>query len=101
MIHARFRSGIAVAGLTALAVIHNTSLINQQPAAELVIKMKSTVASHAEAFFDTGHGFNEAESWARNVSLAPDEQVLFFPIPAKTVYSIRFDPLQVPGTVEI
>ena len=65
----------------------------RRPAAELVIEMRASVPSQAEVYFDTGRGFNEAESAVQVVLADPIGQQLFFSMPTKTIRSIRFDPL--------
>jgi hypothetical protein len=101
MTHARILRWVFVAGFVILVATRNVALVQERPAAELVIEMRASVPSQARAYFDTGRGFTEVESAAQVVSDAPSAQRLFFPLPMKTIRSIRFDPLETAGTVRI
>jgi hypothetical protein len=101
MTHARIRRWLAAAGLVVLVAVGNISVVQRRPAAELVIEMRASVPSQAKVFFDTGLGFNEAESAVQVVFAAPIAQPLFFPVPTKTIRSIRFDPLETSGVIQI
>ena len=90
-----------VAGFVVLVATRNVALVQERPAAELVIEMRASVPSQAKVYFDTGRGFNEVDSAAQVVSDAPSAQRIFFPLPTKTIRSIRFDPLETAGTVRI
>ena len=79
----------------------NTLVVQRHPATTLTIDMRSNVTSHATVFFDTGQGFNESESVLRWVTGDQDSHRLVFPFPTKTVRSIRFDPLEISGVVDI
>ncbi len=71
-----------------------------KPTLELEVDMDSTKYSVAQAFFDTGNGFHALET----VTTPIDEgtpQHLTFPLPAAPVQAIRFDPLQISGTVHL
>jgi hypothetical protein len=98
---ARILRWVLVAGFVLLVLTRNAALLKQRPAAELVIEITAGVPSLAKIYFDTGHGFAEAESAVQMVSAGPIAQRLFFPLPAKTIHSIRFDPLETSGIVQI
>src|SRR5437870_5498145 len=98
---AQIRRSLLAAGLVGLVATHNVAVLQRRPAAELVIEMKASVPSQAKAYFDTGRGFNEAETAAKAVSPGPFAQQLFFSMPTKTIRSIRFDPLETSGTLTI
>lgn len=91
---------LAVAAL-ALAIAADLVLIAHNPAAELAVELQGGQLRQARVFFDTGSGFNDLESVTRPV--APDSAYhrLFFPIPAKPVHAVRFDPIGVTGVVRI
>ncbi len=71
-----------------------------KPTLELDVEMDSTKQSVAQAFYDTGQGFNSKET-----ALAPiapgATQTLLFPLPDVSVRAIRFDPLMLAGTVHL
>ena len=99
MIHAR--RWLWVAGFVGFCAVADVFLIQERPAAELAVEMQGSETSQAKVFFDTGSGYNERESVSR---LLPADSVahrLFFPLPTKTVRSIRFDPSEVAGVVQI
>ena len=89
---------VAVAGFLACT---DAVLVEERPSAELAIEMQSNAASQAKVFFDTGAGFNERESETRPIPADSSDHTLLFPLPAKAVRSIRFDPLEVSGGVRI
>ena len=63
--------------------------------------MDSSVSSLAQAFFDTGKGFNQLESTTVPIAAGSTAQTLVFPLPTALVRALRFDPLTVPGTVHL
>ncbi len=89
---------VAVTGFLACA---DALLVEERPSAELAIEMQSSAASQAKVYFDTGAGFNESESETRSIPADSTDHLLLFPLPAKTVRSIRFDPLEISGVVRI
>lgn len=95
------RTWVTIASFLVFLGTVNTLVVQRHPAATLTIDMKSNVTSHAKVFFDTGEGFNESESDLRWVIAGRDSQRLSFPFPTKTVRSIRFDPIETSGIVEI
>jgi hypothetical protein len=101
MTHARILRWVFVAGFVVLVATRNVALVQERPAAELVIEMRASVPSQAKVYFDTGRGFTEVDSAAQVVSDAPSAQRFFFPLPTKTIRAIRFDPLETAGTVRI
>jgi hypothetical protein len=76
-------------------------LVEQGPASELAVEMQSSEASQAKVYFDTGSGFNERESATQSVPADSASHLLLFPLPEKAVRSIRFDPLEIGGVVQI
>jgi ABC-type multidrug transport system fused ATPase/permease subunit len=88
----------AVAGIFAAA---DVALVLEQPAAELIVEMRASENSHAKVFFDTGEGFTESDSVTRLIRADSVAHRLSFPLPAKPVHSIRFDPLEFSGVVQI
>ena len=93
--------GLAACWLLALAGI-DTLLPNpaKQPA-ELDVVMDSNAASTAQAYFDTGNGYNPGETATAPIAAGSTPQTLAFPLPPRPVVGIRFDPLMVPGTVHL
>ena len=93
--------GLAACWLLALVGL-DTLLPNpaRQPA-ELEVVMDSNVASTAQAYFDTGKGYNPGETSTAPIAAGPTPQTLAFPLPPAPVVGIRFDPLMVPGTVHL
>jgi hypothetical protein len=90
-----------VAGFVGFCAAADVFLIQERPAAELAVEMQGSEASQAKVFFDTGSGYNERESVSRFLPADSVTHRLFFPLPAKTVRSIRFDPSEVGGIVQI
>jgi hypothetical protein len=76
-------------------------LVQQRPAAELVIEMRADTPSNAKLYVDTGHGFTEPESVVQMLTASPITQRLFFPLPTRTIRSLRFDLLETSGLVQI
>src|SRR5947207_14687526 len=85
----------------ALVVAADLVLIEHNPAAELAVEIQGGQLRQASVFFDTGSGFNDLESVTRPVAADSAYHRLFFPIPAKPVRAVRFDPLGVTGVVRI
>ncbi len=65
------------------------------------MEIDSTVPSVAEAFFDTGKGYNVQEKGSDSVEPGSEHQTLVFPLPLEPVLNIRFDPLMTAGTVHL
>ena len=63
--------------------------------------MDSNAASTAQAYFDTGNGYNPGETATAPIAAGSTPQTLAFPLPPLPVVGIRFDPLMVPGTVHL
>jgi hypothetical protein len=95
---ARWPSALVLFGL---ALTVDLAQISQRPAAELVVEMQASESSQAKVFYDTGAGFNEVESATRSIPADNAIHRLLFPLPTKPVRSIRFDPLEVTGLVQI
>ena len=93
-------AGLVVGWLLLLVCMDVRLLSSAKPVLELDVEMDSTKYSVAQAFFDTGKGFNNAES--ATAAIAPGaSQSLVFPLPAAPVHAIRFDPLTASGTVHL
>src|SRR5438034_7024728 len=101
MISLQIRRWVVPAALIVLAAIHNVTLVQRQPAAELAIQMQASSSARVKAYFDTGRGFNERQSVAQEIVATPITQHLFLPVPTGTIRSIRLDPLEGSGTVKI
>jgi hypothetical protein len=95
------RRWVAAAVLVTLVATHNVAVVHRRPAAELAIRMQVSVPSQAKVYFDTGRGFNDAEKVQQEVGAVPIAQQISFPLPTRTIRSIRFDALDTPGTVQI
>lgn len=87
--------------ITAFLACVDAVLVEERPSAELAIEMQSNTASQAKVYFDTGAGFNEREAETRPVPADSTNHALLFPLPAKPVRSIRFDPLEIAGVIRI
>lgn len=68
---------------------------------EVRMEVRSSVSSVAQLFFRDQRGFREADSVRRPVLAQGDGQELVFPLSNRPLSEIRFDPLLVPGEVEI
>ena len=71
------------------------------PGLKLEFDLTSSAPSVAQLFWDTGRGFNEAESVRQNYEPHPGQQTLRFALPNQPVKSLRFDPRDNEGGVEI
>jgi hypothetical protein len=83
--------------------IHNARYVPPTilPELKLEFDVDSSGPSVAQLFWDSGHGFNETESFRQNHEPHRGEQTLRFPLPGKPVQSLRFDPRDNAGGVEI
>lgn len=70
-------------------------------ALSLQISMRSSVGDTAQLYLDTGGGLSEREVVQTPVQGGDQFQVYHFPLPRKSLYSLRLDPLQKAGAVEI
>jgi hypothetical protein len=71
------------------------------PGLKLEIDLTSSAPSVAQLFWDSGIGFNEAESVRQNYEPHQGQQTLRFPLPAKPAQGLRFDPRDNAGSVVI
>ena len=71
------------------------------PPPTLVVEMSSTVDSVAQVYYDVGRNFNEPDSIQVPVSANSNFQELRFRIPRATLLKLRFDPIQIAGTLDI
>ena len=67
----------------------------------LQISMISSVDGTAALYFDTGNGYSDREVEQSFIQLSHQYLEYDFPLPRKTVQSLRFDPLQTSGEVAI
>lgn len=67
----------------------------------LQIKMKSSVDSIAQLYFDTGKGLNENESLTFKVSKSQIFRTLKFALPEASIDYLRFDPMKKEGIFEL
>ena len=97
----RIRRWLVLPAFFAAAVAADIFLIEERPAAELVVEMQTSEGSQAQVFFDTGAGYNERESATCPILADATLHQLRFPLPLKPVRSLRFDPLAIGGTIQI
>lgn len=71
------------------------------PGLQLEFDLTSSGPSVAQLFWDSGQGINETESFRQNHEPHQGQQTLRFPLPNKPLQSLRFDPRDNPGSVEI
>ena len=62
---------------------------------------KSSTGSGVQAFYDTGKGYNEADSATIPLSPSNTFEELVFPLPTEIIRNLRIDPLSSSGSVEI
>jgi hypothetical protein len=73
-----------------------------EPGLRLEFDLKVDRPTTAQLFWDTGHGFNEAESQRREYESQPDRQTLRFDLPPlPSIKALRFDPLSAEGRLDI
>ena len=101
MTRLQIRRWVVPAALLVLVALHNVAMVQRQPAAELAIQMRVSSSARVKAYFDTGSGFNERQSIAQTIVTTPIAQHLFLPVPTGTIRSIRLDPFEATGTIEI
>jgi hypothetical protein len=71
------------------------------PGLQLEFDLTSSGPSVAQLFWDSGQGISETESARQNHEPHQGQQTLRFPLPAKPLQNLRFDPRDNPGSVEI
>lgn len=71
------------------------------PGFQLEIDAVAPGAALAQLFWDTGHGFNEAQSVQRTYENHGGLQTLRLPLPLQPVTGFRFDPLDRDGRLQI
>jgi len=66
---------------------------------QLRLEISSSVPSQAQLFFDIGRGWTEQDSVTQPVAASSSGRFeqLDFPLPARTIYALRFDPLNSAG----
>lgn len=109
LVHLGFMAGIALL----FAFVGNRGLIRNSihyarythppavPGLKLELDLISSGPSLAQLFWDTGNGLNEAESIRQDYEPHQGLQSLRFTLPAKPVKSLRFDPRDNQGRLEI
>ena len=65
-----------------------------------VVDMKASRQGISQVFFDAGHGYNQQDSSAIQIH-GGSLQTIVFPLPAKAIKSIRFDPTNTSSVVKI
>ncbi|KUG21640.1 hypothetical protein ASZ90_008603 [hydrocarbon metagenome] len=65
-----------------------------------VVDAESSQRGCSQIFFDTGNGYNEQESYSVFVEDGGFQQHVY-PLPAKEIKSIRFDPINVSAVVKV
>lgn len=108
-LHLGFMASIA----TLFAFVGNRGLIRNSihfaryvapvfpPDLKLELDVASSGPSVAQLFWDTGQGYNEAESARQSYVPHQGEQTLRFPLPTTPILSLRFDPRDTPGEIDI
>ncbi|HSU30972.1 MAG TPA: hypothetical protein VLJ11_07035 [Bryobacteraceae bacterium] len=78
-------------------------LITRHPKIYLTLELSSSTAGHAQLFYNTGKGFNEAESSTAPVSSHSLQsfQRLRFDLPSSTILGLRLDPLTTAGSCRL
>jgi hypothetical protein len=71
------------------------------PGLRLEFDLLTSSPSTAQLFWDTGHGYNEAESIRQKYEPHQGLQVLRFPLPDRTLRALRFDPRDGEGRLDI
>jgi hypothetical protein len=62
--------------------------------------LETPASGTSQVFFDVGRGYNERDS--HSIPIQPGKlQKYIFPLPGKTIKSLRFDPINVPAVVRI
>jgi len=74
---------------------------NRHDSLELHIDMKASVTAIAKVYYNTGKGFNEKDTSLYKIRGDRQYQTLYFSVPQKQVFNIRFDPLDRDGKITI
>jgi hypothetical protein len=93
---------LASALLSVMAVIpfHSGAKPDSRPFA-LEVALSSSVAGLVKVYYDIGHGFHESDSAELTLAKTNLAQTYRFPLPDATYHSIRFDPVDGPGTLTL
>ena len=67
----------------------------------LEVEIESSVAGRAQLYWSHGTGFSEKRSATRSLPGGRIAARLSFDLPARSIDALRFDPIDVPGTVTI
>src|SRR5690349_6346238 len=97
----RYRRAGAI--LLAALVATGAAISRRETRYELRVEISSSGPSQAQLFYDIGRGWTEQDSITRPIVSASSAafQQLSFPLPARTIYGLRFDPLNSTGHVAI
>ena len=98
-----FLKALCVVGLAAVCALVGARLLQDTASRSYALEawLSSSTDSNAQVYFDTGTGFNEAQS-VRSALLANTHLVPYlFPLPPGTYRSLRFDPLDSAGSVVV
>jgi hypothetical protein len=97
----RYRRASAI--LLAALLAMGAAISRRQTRYELRVEISSSLSSQAQLFYDIGRGWTEADSVTQPVAAGTpgNFQQLAFPLPASTVYALRFDPLNSAGHVVV
>src|SRR5689334_3747196 len=95
----RRAGGILLAAVLAMGA----AISRRETRYELRVEISSSVPSQTQLFYDIGQGWTEQHSITRPIVAASSTafQQLSFPLPARTIYGLRFDPLNATGHVAI
>ena len=85
--------------ITAMACAYHWRL--QTMPYTLEISGVSSTGSMAQVFYDAGNGYREEDSVKKPVYKSTTLETLRFPLPARRINALRFDPLVGGGTLEI
>lgn len=96
----KFESRLALV-FAALSLAGFAYIYSRPAELHLSLEMASSVPSTAQLFYDIGNGFGETDSAKAPVSSSSlnSFQSFSFPLPKRTIFQLRFDPLTVPGQV--
>jgi len=68
---------------------------------DLEIALNARIPASAQLFFDTGDGFNEADSVRQSYAAHAGIETVRFPLPDKPLHALRFDPSDGAGQIDI
>jgi hypothetical protein len=98
---AGFTRALAAVLLVVTACLALASLATRVPLAHLEITMRSSVDGAADMFVDSGAGFSDVERERRAVRARDGWITHSFPLRARQIEHLRFDPMLGSGQVEV